>query len=219
MKRLTIICEGPTELEFCKDVLIPHFNQKSIFVTQLLANANGGIISWHKLKNKIEKYLYLDNSVYVTTFIDYYGIQSKHNFPNWDKALNEQDKYTRLKLLEEGMLDDIDPRNNKRERFIPFLILHEFEGLLFNDIQAFRNLIPSTDFIDFRILEQIVIDFPNPELINDTPESSPSHRLKKLIKGYNKVVYGAILAREIGLPNIRAKSPKFNEWILRLESL
>jgi hypothetical protein len=30
MKRMIIICEGQTEQEFCKDVLLPHLQSKNI---------------------------------------------------------------------------------------------------------------------------------------------------------------------------------------------
>jgi hypothetical protein len=32
MKRIIIICEGPTEQEFCKDVLQTDFNSKNIIL-------------------------------------------------------------------------------------------------------------------------------------------------------------------------------------------
>ena len=58
----------------------------------------------------------------------------------------------------------------------------------------------------------------NPEMINDVRETSPSHRLDRIIKGYNKIIYGNIIAEAIGLDNIRSKSPRFNEWLNKIES-
>ena len=49
--------------------------------------------------------------------------------------------------------------------------------------------------------------------------TAPSKRLAELIKGYNKVVYGSILAQEIGLEAIRTKSPRFHQWVTLLESI
>jgi hypothetical protein len=97
--------------------------------------------------------------------------------------------------------------------------LHEFEGLLFNNIEAFDNQIPVADFVDRVELVRTIENNPNPELINDTPGNAPSFRLKRLIAGYNKIVYGAILANEIGLLRIREKSPRFNAWITLLENI
>jgi hypothetical protein len=54
-------------------------------------------------------------------------------------------------------------------------------------------------------------------MINDQRETSPSHRLERIILGYNKIVYGIILAEAIGLNNIRKKCPRFNTWLDNLE--
>ncbi|MDA3911915.1 MAG: DUF4276 family protein [Bacteroidales bacterium] len=56
-------------------------------------------------------------------------------------------------------------------------------------------------------------------MINNNRETSPSHRLERIILGYNKIIYGNILAEAIGLDKIRAKSPRFNEWVKKLEEL
>ncbi|MBT30737.1 MAG: hypothetical protein CMO01_13845 [Thalassobius sp.] len=55
--------------------------------------------------------------------------------------------------------------------------------------------------------------------MNDHPDTAPSKRLDKLIEGYNKIVYGAILADTIGIVNLKAKSPRFNKWITQLENI
>ena len=60
---------------------------------------------------------------------------------------------------------------------------------------------------------------PNPELINDHKETTPSKRLQKHIIGYSKIVYGSILAESIGLTKMRKKSLRFNQWISNLESI
>ncbi len=56
-------------------------------------------------------------------------------------------------------------------------------------------------------------------MINNSKATSPAHRLERIIKGYNKVVYGDILSEAIGLNRIREKSPRFNSWITRLENI
>jgi hypothetical protein len=56
-------------------------------------------------------------------------------------------------------------------------------------------------------------------MINDVKVTSPSHRLGRIIKGYHKVVYGNILAEAIGLEKIRRKSPRFNQWLEKIESI
>ena len=56
-------------------------------------------------------------------------------------------------------------------------------------------------------------------MINSSRETSPSHRLERIIKGYSKVVYGDILSDVIGIENIKSKCPRFREWIAKMESI
>ncbi|RQO77785.1 hypothetical protein DBR40_07360 [Pedobacter sp. KBW01] len=216
MKRIIIICEGPTELEFCKDVLQPHFNAKAIYLqTPKIKKSHGGIVKWPALVNEITAHLKGDSAAYVTTLVDYYGMQKKHLFPGWEDSLVIADKNQRMDFLENAMKADIDEL--LRSRYIPYIQLHEFEALLFNNITSFEENIPENEFTDKDELEQILKLFPNPELINETPENAPSYRLKKLIKGYDKIVYGSIIAESIGLVKIRQKCPRFHKWITELE--
>ena len=67
-------------------------------------------------------------------------------------------------------------------------------------------------------LENTFTEYSNPEMINNNKETAPSKRLSRIIKGYHKIVYGNILAEEIGLTNIRNKSPRFNNWINTIEN-
>ncbi|MBN8651229.1 MAG: DUF4276 family protein [Cytophagales bacterium] len=218
MKRIIIICEGPTEVEFCKDVLYSHFLAKNIYIqTPLIKKSGGGIVPWSVLKKQIYNHLLQDKEALVTTLIDYYGILDKYQFPDWVASKVIANKVERVDLLEKGMKDSIDPSISVR--FEPYIQLHEFEALLFNEMAVFIRHIPTSDFIDQAELTNTIASNPNPELINDTPNNAPSYRLKRLIKGYNKIVYGAILAKEIGLNKIRAKNPRFNGWIERLENI
>jgi hypothetical protein len=68
-------------------------------------------------------------------------------------------------------------------------------------------------------LKQTAATFDNPELINNSPETSPSHRLERIVRGYDKVVYGNYLAESIGLSKIRERCPRFNQWIESLANV
>jgi hypothetical protein len=218
MKRIIIVCEGETEQEFCKTILYPYFIRKGYYIQPpLIKKTKGGIVKWEVLKNQVENHLKQDLNAYVTTFIDYYGLYQKHAFPNWEESLQIPDKNERMILLEKGMKGDIN--THLHHRFIPYMQLHEFEGLLFNDINVFHQLIPEKELIGVEELEKTFRDYDNPEMINDNIETSPSHRLKRIVLGYNKIVYGNIIAETIGLPSIRQKSPRFNNWLRSLENL
>lgn len=216
MKRLIIICEGETEQQFCKDVLYNHFFSRDIVIeTPLIKKSMGGIVAWEHIKSQI--LLHLKEDVTVTLLIDFYGIKDYHNFSKWAESKTIVNKIERMTFLENAMKEEIDDR--VRFRFIPYIQLHEFEGLLFNNIETFKNIIPENEFTNIRELETTINSNINPELINDGATTAPSKRLERLISGYNKIVYGAVLAEEIGLERIRAKAVRFNDWIAKLESI
>lgn len=218
MKRVILICEGPTEQAFAKTNLQVPFISKNIYIQSPLIKASrGGIVKWSKLKEQIETHLKAEPDAFVTTFIDYYGMYDKYQFPQWEEAHTIVDLNQRMEALEQGMLNDIN--ESLRHRFIPYLQLHEFEGLLFNDINIIKSQIPKDDIVGMPELEKTFADYDNPEMINNNRTTSPSHRLMRIIRGYNKVVYGDILSEAIGLTRIRQKSPRFNNWLTKLESI
>lgn len=218
MKRAIIICEGPTEQSFCNDVLMPYFSQLEIYLeVPTIKKTGGGIVGWEALKYQIEKYLKQDTSAFVTTLIDYYGLYAHHKYPKWDEAERETNRVERMYILEEGMKNNI--REDIRNRFIPYIQLHEFESILFSDIGVFDRNFEEEEFLNYEYLVSTINDNPNPELINNGITTAPSKRLENSIKGYKKVIYGALLAHDIGLITIRQKCPHFNNWIEQLEKI
>lgn len=215
MKRLIIICEGPTEQAFCNDILRDHFLPKGILLdAPTIKHSNGGIVAWETLKKQIITHLNEGNCI-VSLFVDYYRIRDSYNFPGWMNSKSITDIYDRMRYLFEQMSLDIEI--NLRSKFIPYIQLHEFEGLLFSDISVFPNNF-TKDELDFSLLETAVKSAHTPEEINNGPNTAPSERLKRAIKGYDKIVYGSCLASDIGLKTIREKCILFNEWIEKLET-
>jgi len=214
MKRVIIICEGQTEREFCKNILAPHLVHKNIHIqAPLIKRSMGGIVRWSILKKEIETHL-LESGVIVSTFIDYYGLYQKYNFPKWNEGEIISNKNDRMSFFEDAMKEDV--LESVRHRFIPYLQLHEFEGLLFNDIQVFYDQVPANELVGIPELKQTFHDYDNPEMINNSKETSPSHRLMRIIEGYNKPLYGHYFAEAIGIDKIRAKSPRFDKWIEKI---
>jgi len=212
MKRIIIIGEGQTEQAFCNDVLQPYFNQLDIYIENpTIKKSRGGIISWIELRKQINMHLKQDNDAYVTLLIDYYGIHASHQFPGWNQSLEVVNKSERMSQLEDAMRNEIDEKT--RHRFIPYIQLHEFEGLLFSDQQIIEDNFDEDEFDDYDYLVETIHKYSNPEMINDGSATAPSKRLKRIIKGYGKIVMGSLIAQEIGLTKIRGKCPRFNEWI------
>ena len=58
-----------------------------------------------------------------------------------------------------------------------------------------------------------------PELVNDSFETSPSHRTQKLFAGYDKKLHGPEIVELAGLAAIRKECPRFDAWVAQLEGL
>uniref|UniRef100_UPI004026BECB DUF4276 family protein n=1 Tax=Prevotella sp. TaxID=59823 RepID=UPI004026BECB len=58
MKRLIIVCEGPTEQEFCLEVLGVELAKRDVYVeAPLIKHSHGGIVAWEIIKRQILKHL------------------------------------------------------------------------------------------------------------------------------------------------------------------
>ena len=217
MKKLIIICEGKTEQLFCKNLLEEHFKSLDIIIEYpLISHSNGGIVKWVHLKNQIESYLNIEKNCYVTTFIDYYGIEYHHDFPDWYDAVAEADKNNKMTILENAMLSDI--QNELKARFIPYIQLHEFEALAFSEYDAFEKYYEPIE-ANFVNLKSICDSNPNPETINNAPATAPSKRLLNNIPGYDKISHGIDICEMIGLNKIIDKCARFSIWINKLEGI
>ena len=105
------------------------------------------------------------------------------------------------------------------QRLIPYIQSHEFEALV---LAASRCLVDLFDADDQRVglvmLQAEIADIP-PEDINDSPLTSPSHRLRRLIPGYRKAVDDPDAIELAGLQAVRSLCPRFDQWLFRLESM
>ncbi len=210
MKTVIIICEGPTEEVFCSNLLSQYLQNSCRIEIRLL----GGNCNWQRIRDMAEKALKQQKNALVTTFFDYYGVKTK-KFPNWKETvgINKANVRERIEILENGMLEEID--SNLRYRFIPYVQLHEFEALLFNNIEVFDDMFEFEQY-DRAELLNIFNEFPDPEMIDQGTETSPSHRLIKIIPAYRKVIQGNAIAEKIGIEQIRQKNKHFNDWIEQL---
>lgn len=214
-----VICEGVTGQRFCHMVLSPYVASWCIGIeTPLIKRSHGGLVSWEILRRDIGVFLKQDSTVIVSMLIDWYGIKPSDKFPKWIKDGN-QPLYEHIRMVEEAMRLEVEEdlrKENKdlRDRFIPNFLVHEFEALLFCDKEVFYKY-----KVDSEGLNKIFKEFSNPELINGGLETSPSHRLKRIVHGYSKVIVGPLLAKSIGIPTMRAKAPHFNGWVETLISV
>lgn len=216
MKKLFIVCEGPTEQEFCEDVLKDYLSNVEL-KAPLIKHSGGGVVPWQTLRNQIVRHLNESNA-YVTTFIDYYGIKDDFGYPKWEDGKSIVNKEERMTFLEQAMKSQID--ENISYRFIPHLQLHEFETLLFCDVDAFKNWFEPSELKHLNELEEAVRKFNGkPEDINNSSQTAPSKRILKAIPSYDKVVAGNCIAMDIRLEKMLEKCPHFSRWIEKLKRI
>jgi hypothetical protein len=222
--RVYIVTEGQTESDFVKKLLDPYFSGRNItlipctLVTKIDKKAGrqykGGISRYSKAKNDILRclaYRKKGSNIYVSTFFDFYRLPN--DFPGFNDAQRIYDPYAKAAFLEKSLRDDIDKNGTA---FLPYLSLHEFEALLFSGIEVVKKHFFE---IDITPLINTKSEYPNPELINNGEQTSPSKRILQCVPGYAKSADGVAITQKIGLDVLRKECKHFNEWIQRLENL
>jgi len=227
MARLLVHLEGQTEETFVNEILRDYLlsvGYESVSA-RIVGNARlrhrrGGIRPWPSVKRDIIHHLKEDANCIATTMVDYYGLpqEGEGAWPGRKQAANLTSG-ERATAVENALLDDVAAEMGSRfnsRRFVPFVVMHEFEGLLFSDCAGFGRSIGRSDLET--ALQEIRNQFKTPEDINDSPIAAPSKRVRDLIPGYEKPLSGSLAALEIGLDANRRECPHFNGWLLQLES-
>lgn len=209
-KRIYIVVEGQTEESFVKEVLSNFFERYDIYVFPIIIQTSrghkGGFVNYEHLKRNITLLLKSQkDDIIVTTFIDFFRCPE---LPNKESYNNISDHHKRVCQMENVIKEDIGDW-----RFIPYIQLHEFEALLFSSDKGFKEYFTEKENIE---LSRIIEEFDDPEEINSNPESAPSKRLLKIVENYNKVIYGNVIALEIGIDTILKKCPRFSAWVWEL---
>lgn len=222
--RLLFLVEGETEEEFVKELLRPHFlsngyisAEPRLIGMQRNRSRRGGIIKWSSASQDLQRHLGQDRGLVVTTFVDYYALPD--TWPGRDNA-SQQEKSKKATAIESAIFDAIneaDGGNLHPDRFIPFVMMHEFEALLFSHCEGFANGIYRPELAPK--FQAIRDDFDSPEDINDNKTTAPSKRVERIVDPYSKPFHGNLAALKIGLPAMRRECPHFDEWLRRLESI
>lgn len=207
MKRVIVYCEGPTEETFVKRLLAqaPCFYEREIFLSP---SPCYGVSKYSIINHDLTRLCKHDPNATITTMLDYYGLPS--STPGMGSICGG-DIYTRIKYIEDSIAADIGMRN-----FIPNLMLHEFEALLFSRPECFARYIPQPQVEE---LCQIRRDAVSPEHINNGFATAPSKRILSVYPKYSKPFDGFNVAQDIGLDVMRQECKHFNEWLERLEAL
>lgn len=230
MARLLVLVEGETEETFVNEILRPHLYGSVEYGyekvgARLIGNARqrdrrGGIRSWSSVRSDTLGHLKEDQGSVVTTMVDYYALPQTgaRAWPGRAEA-GRLPFAQKAVMVEDALHTDIRQnmgRNFDARRFIPFVMMHEFEGLLFSDCDRFASGIGRPDLAPK--FQTIRDQFATPEEINDSSITAPSKRVQKLVPGYQKPLLGVLAVIEIGLDKLRAECPHFRHWIERLET-
>lgn len=220
MSQVYVICEGQTEFSFVTELLAPELAKQQVYLTprEIGTSAKkGGNVTYERLLTDLKPMLLAGNKPFCTTLVDYYGLPE--SFPgkrDADRIVNLKGKADCIHTaLLTRLAEDFDEYTLRR--FVPYVQMHEFEGLLFSDPAAFARAIgkPSLEskFTGIRNA------FATPEHIDNSPRCAPSKRVANLIDPYEKPTMGTLAALEMRLDTIRQSCPLFAAWLDKLAAL
>lgn len=219
MTRLLMLVEGQSEEIFVKNTLAPHLAQHGVYVekptvlwTKRLPGGGGfrgGVSSWQKIRGSLLPLTH-DGDAWVSTLLDFHGLPQ--DFPGDQDARGVGCPRQKVAVLQERFATAVG-----RQRFIPFLALHEFEAWLFSEPETV-----ATHFGNTMLAEQLrdaAQKAGGPELINHGAQTHPKARLESMGCGYKETSDGPTLLAKIGIAKVRAACPHFDAWLDRLQTL
>ncbi|MEL6165075.1 MAG: DUF4276 family protein [Cyanobacteria bacterium J06628_3] len=213
MIRINVFVEGQTEETFVRELLYSHFQKKNIYLNPILVRTStegkGGVVSYAKIKPQLNRKCLEDQKAFVTTMFDLYALPN--DFPGFNSMPPTTNPFDKAEHLEREMGNDIGHQN-----FIPNLIVHEFEALLYSNPQAFSEWFEEASVMTLKAERNA---FSTPEHINDSPITAPSKRILACCSGYEKPLHGSLIAIDIGLDTIRKQCQHFNQWLTRIENI
>lgn len=212
MKRVVFIVEGDTEVSFIQRCVIPYFYSKGFtnsmnaqkILTNRRVNKKGGNVGFEYLKNDICRVTATKN-VLITTLLDFFRLPVDYpRYTTDSKKLTE---------IENAMKEDIAGVVNET-CFLPYIQRHEIEALMYTNMDGFNIVVDDEKRLDE--LQRIIERYSNPEDINGGAETAPSKRLMKIFP-YEKTTDGEMILGALNIDDIRAKCPRFNAWMEKLE--
>ena len=222
MTTVIVVGEGQTEETVVRDILMPRFASREIFLESRListsAGTRGGALSRDRVLRFLRNTLRQRSDAYVTTFFDLYRLD--RDIPGVAAASTIADPHARTGAIESALAREvIAAAECLPGRFIAHVQPYEFEGLLFSDVTAFARV--EHGWVRHEAeLAKIRKQSATPEHINDGQHTHPSSRLRQLVgPSFSKVLHGGRILEAIGLDRVRAECPHFNGWLSRIERL
>jgi hypothetical protein len=221
LRRLLLLVEGQTEEAFGNLVLKPHLAYHNVHVERasmlrtreqpIGSLYKGGVTSFARMARDARRLLGDTNAV-VTTMIDYYRLPA--DFPGIAQPAGPGGVRAKVERLEAEFAAAIG-----NTRFRPYLMLHEFEAMIFAVPAAAETHLQCAGLA--QALQQAADQCGGCELVNDGPTTHPSSRLAQasLSRRYGKVADGPEILLKAGLATIRSACPHFDTWLSWAEAL
>ncbi len=217
---IMVLVEGKTEEIFVNNLLVPYMARKKIYLfpTQISKpGQKGGDVRFIRARKDIGMHLKQRPDTYVTTFIDFYGTKE---WPGLDSVRSGALPKEIAQTINEATKTEVTylfADYRPETRFIPYVAVHEFEAMLFSDI----DLLSAKLNVNKEQVEQVLAEYGEPEAVNNNPETAPSKRLDSwsLNGKFPKTTTGIVIARQIGIAKIREKCPLFDNWLGAIESI
>lgn len=211
---LRILCEGQTERGFVAQVLAPHLRVFRVHAkAEGLGRGAGGSVSFDVLREAIKLDVGRSRAhEFVTTMIDLYAIGE---YPGAATRPGEP-VAARVQRIEAAMAASLP-----NPRFIPHVQVHEFEALVFVDLDQLPHAFPDGEAKSAAESLRREIGKLAPEAIDDGEHTAPSKRLIRAIPEYAalKASVGPTITQRIGMSRLREACPHFSAWVTRLEQL
>ncbi|MHB8389129.1 MAG: DUF4276 family protein [Acidobacteriaceae bacterium] len=220
MTRVIVVVEGQTEESFVKNVVAPILWPCAVFLIPMILGRpghKGGNTKYARFKRDVILQLKQDATVYCSSMLDLYGLG--RDFPGLPLPAGLP-SLEKANHIERAMRKDICSHVAELRpdlRFIPYIQLHEYEGLLFSNPGAFSRGIGQPQLA--KSLTSIRNSFATPEDINDDPNTAPSKRVLEVYPSYRKVLDGTQAAQIVGVEVMRQECPHFREWVECLAAL
>ncbi len=219
MSRVIVLVEGETERKICQEVFAPDLFKKDIFLYSRIIGtaAKKGGNNFAKACSNLRGLLKQENDTLVTMLFDYYGLGKWPNYEQARQAPFESKPAIMEKAIKNAVLKGFV--NLDVTRFIPYVQMHEIEGLLFADPAVMARIFARPDLEPE--FAQIVARAGGCEQINDSSLTAPSKRIERICANYKKGAgddaHAYRILKEIGLATVREKCPNFHQWMTEIE--
>lgn len=214
MKHVFLAVEGQSEERFYKSVLADYLKTTHFLEVTVMPNKKnqtsrkykGGKIQYDTCVKNINRFIRsASHCEKIVLIFDFYGLHE--SFLDGYKGV--ENTHEKLIYIKQRLCSDIN-----HQKFYPYFQMHEFEAFLFADP---REIATHYGKSNLKVeLNNILKEFHyNPEEINNSKDTSPSHRIIGFFPEYEfgKTTDGVVIAKNIGINKIREMCPSFREFL------